>query len=272
MNLIGLIKSKTREKILRFFFANKEKKYYLRELERVLKLSVGNIRRELISLKKSGLFEQEKIGNLVYYSLNKTSPFLGVIENILSITTNKKTKKNIKKELKKNKDIMKVIKKEDLNLLYSKINELESLLESVSKKKSEVEDFLNLGVVINERGEVLLIRRVEREKGVGKSVLAWAFPGGKQRLNENRGECVARSILTETGYKVKPVIEISLRSHPQFPVFIVYHLCRLISLKPITEPKEPYEVAEVKWVKPKEIKKLFTTDLDLKVSHELGLS
>ena len=85
MKLIGLIKSKTREKILRFFFSNKEKKYYLRELERILKLPIGNIRRELISLEKLGLFKHEKIGNLVYYSLNEKSSFFGVVEDILLV-------------------------------------------------------------------------------------------------------------------------------------------------------------------------------------------
>jgi predicted transcriptional regulator with HTH domain len=60
MKLIGLIKSKTRKKILRFLFAEKEKKYYLRELERILELPVGNIRRELVSLEKLGFFKREK--------------------------------------------------------------------------------------------------------------------------------------------------------------------------------------------------------------------
>ena len=135
----------------------------------------------------------------------------------------------------------------------------------------EHEDFLNLGVVINERGEALLIRRVKKEVGKDGSVLTWAFPGGKQRLNESRGECVKREILAETGYKIEPTREISLRSHPQFSVFIVYHLCRLVSQKPVAEPNEPHEIAEIKWVKPEEIKNLITTDLDPKVSKELGI-
>ena len=135
----------------------------------------------------------------------------------------------------------------------------------------EVEDFINLGVVINDKGEILLIRRVQQEKGRDGSVLTWAFPGGKQRLNESRGDCVKREILAETGYDVYSVREISLRRHPQFPVFIVYHLCRLVSPKQIQKPSESHEVAEIRWVKPGELKNLFTTDLDEKVKRELGL-
>jgi len=138
-------------------------------------------------------------------------------------------------------------------------------------KNLEAEDFLNLGVVINEKGEALLIRRVRQEVGKDGSVLIWAFPGGKQRLNESRSECVKREILAETGYDVYSIKEISLRYHPQFPVAIVYHLCQLASAKPIAKPSEPHEVAEIRWVKNKEIKKLITTDLDPEVARELNI-
>ena len=56
--------------------------------------------------------------------------------------------------------------------------------------KHESKSFINLGVVLNDKGEVLIIRRKVIEKGVDGSSLQWAFPGGKQRLNETREECV----------------------------------------------------------------------------------
>lgn len=273
MKLSGIIKSKTREKILRFFFSNKERKYYLRELEKILSLPVGNIRRELISLEKLGLFKREKMGNLVHYYLNKNSPLFGVLENIIFGTENIEKRGESKRKIKKgskNTDLM-LIKKEDLNLLFSKISELENILETLFQKKVEIEDFLNLGVVLNNQGKVLLIKRVEQEKGKGKTILTWAFPGGKQRLNETRQECVEREVLSETGYKIESVREISSRFHPQFPVFIVYHLCRLVLPNPISSPKESHEIAEIRWVQPKEIKKMFKTDLDPGVSRELNL-
>lgn len=139
------------------------------------------------------------------------------------------------------------------------------------KKNLEVKDFLNLGVVVNDKGEVLLTRRVKQEIGRNGSVLTWAFPAGKQRLNESRSECVKREVLAETGYDVYSIKEISLRYHPQFPVGIVYHLCKLVSPEPVAKPNEPWEIAEIRWVKPKEIKKLITTDLDPEVARELGI-
>lgn len=138
-------------------------------------------------------------------------------------------------------------------------------------KLEEAKNFLNLGVVLNEKGEVLMIRRKEKEIGEDGSVLTWAFPGGKQRFDETREECVEREILAETGYSIRSTRQISLDFHPQFPVIIIYHLCRLISPEQIIEPSEPHEVAEVRWVAPGEIKSLITTILNPKVAEELKI-
>ena len=135
----------------------------------------------------------------------------------------------------------------------------------------EVKDFINLGIVVNNKGEVLMIHRTEKEAGKNGAVLEWCFPGGKQRLGESRSESVERGVLAKTGYDIESIREISLRVHPQILVFIVYHFCRLKSEKPIDKPKEPDEIAEIKWVKKQEIKNLITTHLDEKVSQELGL-
>jgi len=138
-------------------------------------------------------------------------------------------------------------------------------------KPQESKTFVNLGVILNDKGEVLIIRRKVIEKGADDSVLQWAFPGGKQLLKETREECVKREILAETGYDIISQKQISLRVHPQFPVTIVYHLCSLNSLEPIVQPNEPHEIAEIKWVKPVKLQELFTTNLDPKVANELGI-
>lgn len=133
----------------------------------------------------------------------------------------------------------------------------------------EAEDFLNLGIVINSKKQVLMIRRVELEKGDDGSVLKWAFPGGKQRLSETREEGVKREVLAETGYDVESVRQLDLQYHPQFPVTIVYHLCELKSPEPVAKPQEPHEVAEIKWVPLLGVKKIITTTLNSEVSKYL---
>ena len=135
----------------------------------------------------------------------------------------------------------------------------------------ESEKFINLGVVLNKKGEVLMIRRAVEETGKNGSILKWAFPGGRQRVNETREECLKREILAETGYAVTPAHKISLRVHPQFPIVIAYYLCYLASEKSTVEPAEPHEVAEIRWVKREDIPNLITTDLDQGVKKQLGL-
>jgi predicted transcriptional regulator with HTH domain len=162
MDLIGLFRSKTREKILRFFFLNTEKKCYLRELERILHLPVGNIRRELVSLEKLGLFKKEKVANLVYYSLNKESPFFDVFNDTIFKVKGKG--KDTKRSKSKN---LFVIKKDDLDLLFSRINELKNILENfqisrkLPQKKIELEKFLDLRSFLKNR-EVVKVRRIPR--------------------------------------------------------------------------------------------------------------
>ncbi len=141
----------------------------------------------------------------------------------------------------------------------------------MTKKILEAEDFINLGVIIDSKNRVLMIRRVKLEKGEDDSVLEWAFPGGKQRFDETREECVKREVLVETGYDINPIRQITINLHPQIPVMIVYHLCRLITPKPIAEPKEPHEVAEIRWIEPEKIKSLITTSLNSDVAKALRI-
>jgi len=81
--IIEITRSKTRRELLRLYFSNSDRKYYLRELERLLGFSVANIRRELLKLEKTGLFKTKRMGNLVYYSLNKNYPLYNELKNII---------------------------------------------------------------------------------------------------------------------------------------------------------------------------------------------
>lgn len=133
------------------------------------------------------------------------------------------------------------------------------------------QNFINLGVVTNNKREVLVVKRKKPEEGKEGRVLTWAFPGGRIKDHESRANCVSREVLAETGYQVTSIKEISLRFHPDLPVIIVYHLCTLTSPQPISQPSEPWEIEEVKWVRPEELKTLFTTSLDPKVAQELKI-
>lgn len=79
-------KSKIRRDLLALFFTNKNKKYYLRQLQRVLGYSAGSIRRELLKFQQDNLFQTSRTGNLLYYSLNIKHPLFNELKNIVSKT------------------------------------------------------------------------------------------------------------------------------------------------------------------------------------------
>jgi predicted nucleotidyltransferase len=78
-----ITKSKIRRDILTLFFGNPSKKYYVRQIERLLGYSVGSIGRELKKFKKDDLFLTEKTGNLVYYRLNQDHPLYEELKSIV---------------------------------------------------------------------------------------------------------------------------------------------------------------------------------------------
>lgn len=90
-------KSKIRQELLALFFTNPQKRYYLREIERILGYSAGSIRRELLKFQKDSLFNTDKVGNLLYYSLNTKHPLFKELKAIVSKTVG--VEASLKKEL-----------------------------------------------------------------------------------------------------------------------------------------------------------------------------
>jgi predicted nucleotidyltransferase len=86
MNLLNISRSKLTRELLGFYFANSDKSFYLRELERTLGFSVGNIRRQLLKFEKAGLFTSSRTGNLTFYRLNKSFPLYSELKSIVTKT------------------------------------------------------------------------------------------------------------------------------------------------------------------------------------------
>ena len=86
MSIATLIlnRSQTRRRLFDWFFANEGREYYLRELERLTKIPVGNIRRELNRYTGDKLFLTKKVGNLLFYRLNTAHPLYREIKSILA--------------------------------------------------------------------------------------------------------------------------------------------------------------------------------------------
>jgi len=86
LETLYITKSKIRRDLLSLFFSNPSQRYYLRQLERLLGYSAGNIRRELLRFQKDNLFVTHRVGSLLYYSLDTKHPLFKELKAIVSKT------------------------------------------------------------------------------------------------------------------------------------------------------------------------------------------
>ncbi len=91
-----LFGSKTRAKLLRLFFENPEKSFYVREMTRVIDEQINSVRRELLNLESIGIIKNETFDNKVYYSANNKHPFCRPMIEIFSKKFDSARDKDIK--------------------------------------------------------------------------------------------------------------------------------------------------------------------------------
>ena len=78
-----LLKSKITKKLLKFYFANENRRVYLNELARILKVDPKNLDKKIKELEKDGLFTSEFSGKQKYYFLNKRYPLYKELKTIV---------------------------------------------------------------------------------------------------------------------------------------------------------------------------------------------
>lgn len=76
--------SKTRAKLLKLFFENPGKSFYVREITRVIEEQINSVRRELMNLESVGVIRNETFDNKVYYSANPKHPFFKPLVEMFS--------------------------------------------------------------------------------------------------------------------------------------------------------------------------------------------
>lgn len=91
-----LFGSKTRAKLLKLFFENPEKSFYIREMTRVIDEQINSVRRELLNLENIGIIKNETFDNKIYYSANAKHPFTRPLNEIFSKKINTAYDKEIK--------------------------------------------------------------------------------------------------------------------------------------------------------------------------------
>lgn len=178
MDIFKITKSKTREKILQLFFSDVKKKYYLRELERLLGLSVANIRRELLSMEKAGLFEKEKMGNQTHYFLKKDSSLFNEYKSIVFKTIG--IEGTLRKELKKIKGIKRAF-----------------IFGSFAKNKEDSSSDIDLMIIGEDIDEDILIEKINKLEKILRREINYHIWGQKEFEKKAKTESFIQSILEE---------------------------------------------------------------------------
>ena len=120
----------------------------------------------------------------------------------------------------------------------------------------KLDDFnvILLGIVFDPKRKKILIGRRENDPYLKK--LGWVFPGGRLNKGEDVEGALKRRIKETTGLKVENLGSVFSKTYPEKKEFFsVYFLCEVVGGK----EKASGKITELKWVRPEEIEKHFTT-------------
>lgn len=117
-----------------------------------------------------------------------------------------------------------------------------------------------LGIVYNPKTGKVLIGR--REKDPYFKEISWCFPGGRPAYKDDLEFYLKRQVKTKTGLEIDIKKIIFAKTYPEKREFLsIYYYCEVIGGK----EKADELFAEIKWVKPNEVQKYFTTSLHSKI-------
>jgi predicted nucleotidyltransferase len=77
------LRSELRRKLLTFFYVNRGARVYVRQLANALQVDSTNLSRELARLAREGFLHSEPEGRQLYYSLNRSYPYLKPVFTLL---------------------------------------------------------------------------------------------------------------------------------------------------------------------------------------------
>lgn len=121
-----------------------------------------------------------------------------------------------------------------------------------------------LGIVYNPKTKKILIGRRENDPYIKK--LSWSFPGGMPAYKEELEHYLKHEIKIKTGVDVEIKKIVFAKTYPEKREFLsIYYHCEAVGGKEAAGEK----FVEVKWVKPTEVKKYFTTSLHPKLLEYL---
>lgn len=86
MVVLDLTRSEARRRLLSLFFADPAREYHLRDLARLIGMSVGAVQNVVGRLEREGLLKRRPLGNLALFSLNQQHPLYSELEALVTKT------------------------------------------------------------------------------------------------------------------------------------------------------------------------------------------
>lgn len=87
-----LFGSKTRVKLLKLFFSNPNRSFFVREITRKIDEQINSVRRELANLLSIGIITSDNNNNKLYYEVNQDYTYYNPLSEIFNATAVTKTK------------------------------------------------------------------------------------------------------------------------------------------------------------------------------------
>ena len=119
-----------------------------------------------------------------------------------------------------------------------------------------------LAIVYNSKTKKILIGRRENDEYIKE--LTWCFPGGRPKYGEELESALKREIKAKTGLVIESLGTIFAKVYPEKKDFLtIYYLCEVTG--GIEKAAESFK--ELKWVKPEDVEKHFTTSFHPKLKE-----
>jgi len=118
---------------------------------------------------------------------------------------------------------------------------------------------LNVHAIIIKEGKILIGKR---ENDPYLKQLSWSFPGGRPAYEKDLEDYLKLEVKKKTNLEIEPKKVIFAKTYPEKREFLsIYYLCEFVS----GEEKAGEKFAQIKWVKPEELRTYFTTSLHPKL-------
>ena len=121
-----------------------------------------------------------------------------------------------------------------------------------------------LGIIFNTKTKRILIGKRKDPKDI--KGLTWAFPGGRPEYGEELEDAIKREVKEETNLDVESMGVVFAKTYAEKRDLLgIYFLCGIVG----GSEKANEDFSETKWVRPKELKKYFTTSFHPKLREYL---